>query len=128
MLAGSRRMVSDTIRRAGLACSGPGEGLDVAELGAQELLAEALEPGHVTGRQPAALRRAGPGVAGQRRAVQQAPHLEGGLVGRGHQYDVTAHDVADRAGHEGVVRADEQPNRERVVSGQMVFILVYTRS
>src|SRR3546814_18672190 len=107
MLAGSRRMVSDTIRRAGLACSGPGEGLDVAELGAQKLLAEALEPGHVTGRQPAALRRAGPGVAGQRRAVQQAPHLAGGLVGRGPQYDVTAHELTFRAGPEGVVGGAE---------------------
>ena len=47
-------------------------------------------------------------------AHELGAHLERGLVGRGHEHDVTSHDVADRAGQVRVVGAAEQ---ERVDLG-----------
>ena len=40
--------------------------------------------------------------------LEQAPHLERGLVGRGHQHDVGPHHVADHPSEVGIVGAAQQ--------------------
>src|SRR5207302_747424 len=81
-----------------------------AELGPEEPAAQLLEPFDVARGHEAvttlATARARP--PDEPRLVQQGAHLERGLVGRRDEHDLAAHDVADRAREERVVRATQE--------------------